>query len=140
MYSLTHALEVQASNVAVWRLLSDFEGAPAWKTDLVGEAGVLRKDVVEWDEGKWMRLELTDSSLPLARAKLMLGVEPIGAGRSTVVVEFEYEPLAGAAKCFGSRFALRGKLCRSVHRMLASFKSAAETTTSTEGVLRPVRA
>jgi len=161
MYSLTHALEVQASHVAVWKLLSDFESTPAWNTkvsstrivgevrrgvgvsresELEGAAGVLREDVVEWDEGRWMRVQLTDSSLPLASAKLMLGVEPCGPGRSTVIVEVEYEPLEGSKKCFGSRFALRGKLCRSVHRMLETFKSAAESTTSEGGVLRPVRA
>ncbi|NUO47222.1 MAG: hypothetical protein HOV80_00040 [Polyangiaceae bacterium] len=160
MYSLTQALEVEASHVAVWKLLSDFESTPAWNTKvsstrLVGDvrrgvgvsreselegAGVLREDVVEWDEGKWMRVHLSDSSLPLASAKLMLGVEPCGPGRSTVIVEMEYEPLEASKRCFGSRFALRGKLCRSVHRMLETFKSTAEATASTDGVLRPVRA
>lgn len=161
MYSLTHALEVEASHVAVWRLLADFEGAALWnpnvsatrllgdksrgvgasrESELAGAAGILREEIVEWDEGKWLRIELYDSSLPLSKAKMLLGVEPMGAGRSTVVVELEYEPLESSSKCFGSRFALRGKLCRVAHRMLDGLKSAAERKSTPDGALRPARA
>jgi hypothetical protein len=161
MHSVTHALEVDASEGAVWKILSDLEGVAAWnpnvesarlvgaqrrgvgasrESDLTDGNGFLQERVVDWSEGKWLTTEVVGSSLPLSTAKIMLGVEPCSAGRSTVVVVMEYEPRTDGLRGFGARLALRGKLCRASHRMLQGLKTAAEGAVARPATLRPVRA
>jgi hypothetical protein len=165
MYSVTHATEVEASEAVVWRVLSDLESASRWNpivesSKLVGASrrgigavreselaegeGHLNERVIDWSEGKWLTTEITDTTLPLSSATIMIGVEPAGAGRSQVVVVMEYEPKRTALARFGGVLALRGRLCRTTHKMIDGLKRAAESTVAA-GVpanvpLRPARA
>jgi len=164
MYSVTHATEVEASEAVVWRVLSDLEAASRWNpifsaSKVVGASrrgiGAVRESrlsegdghfnerVIDWSEGKWLTTEVTDTTLPLARATIMIGVEPAGAGRSALVVVMEYEPNRGALGRFGGVLALRGRLCRVSHKMIDGLKRASEEALAASAPaappLRPVR-
>jgi hypothetical protein len=163
VYSVTHATEVEASEAVVWRVLADLEGAAEWNpmlasSKLVGEArrgvgavresrlvedgGHLHEKVIDWSEGKWLTTEITETTLPLKTATIMLGVEPAGAGRSTVVVVMEYEPKREALSRFGGVLALRGRMCHTSQRMIDGLKRAAEQAlvATPAAPLRPARA
>jgi hypothetical protein len=165
MYSVTHATEVEASETVVWRVLSDLESASRWNpivasSKVVGASrrgvgavresqlsdgeGHLKERVIDWSEGKWITTEITDTTLPLSTATIMIGVEPAGTGRSAVVVVMEYEPKRQALGRFGGVLALRGRLCRVSHKMIEGLKRASEEALAA-GVpanlpLRPARA
>ena len=165
MYSVTHATEVDASEAVVWRVLSDLESVSRWNpilssTRVVGSSrrgvgaeresqlaegeGHLNERVVDWSEGKWLTTEITDTSLPLSQATIMIGVEPAGTGRSAVVVVMEYEPKREALSRFGGLLALRGRLCRVSHKMIEGLKRASEESVPVavpaSAPLRPARA
>ncbi|MBL9021641.1 MAG: SRPBCC family protein [Myxococcales bacterium] len=148
MYSVTHAADVLAPPAAVWRLVADLEadwnplfarsqlvgaarrGVGAERQSwLAGEDGRFDERVIDWAEGSWLTTEVTSTTLPLASAKLTLGVEPCGAGRSTAIVVVEYEPQREALSRFGGVFRLRARLCKDTQRMIEGLKRAAEGAT-----------
>lgn len=129
----------------MWRRLADLEdgwnpvlsrskvvGSPARgvgtrrESRLAGEDGHFHERVVEWVDGRWMTTEVTDTSLPIASAKMVLGVEPCGESSTTVVFVLEYEPRRAAVSRFGGVLVLRARLCKLVHNMADGLKRAVE--------------
>jgi len=51
----------------------------------------LVEKVVEWQEGRFYRVELSESALPFNEAVTRFGVEPLGPARSRVTLRMRYQ-------------------------------------------------
>jgi len=108
---------VDASSPEVWEILADFGGVHRFhplveRSPLLSDnnSGVgatrrcefydgksITERVIDWTEGRSMRVAIIEGDMPMDEAVAELSVRPIEGGRSEVTMTMEYEPSFGFA-------------------------------------------
>jgi len=106
---------IKASPEDVWRVLADFGGVHRFhplveSADLLSESNggldtmrvcnfydgtSIKERVVAWKDGEYMRIDLSEFSMPFKRATASLSITPVGTGSARVTFEMDYTPKFG---------------------------------------------
>jgi hypothetical protein len=115
---MTHVTVERTVNLPseqIWPILADFGGAYKFHplvahSPLIGDRttglGAQRRcefydgnhvteEIVSWDEGRSMVVEITEGSMPLNCATAKIELSPAGPGKTTLLFSMNYEPKFG---------------------------------------------
>ena len=116
MPEVTKSLDVPVPAIQVWKALADFGAIDRFHPGLTGShlkgeqasgVGTIRQcylsggghiieKVIDWKEGESYTIEVTETSLPLKRARTTLSVVSTDANTSRVSMTIDYVPKHGA--------------------------------------------
>lgn len=153
MTQITHARYIDAPRAEVWRWLSDYTNIHRFHPDLravhqeteqacgigavrrceMKDGNFLRERVVAWEEGESYRVEIVESSMPLARAFATLGVRDAADGGSEAFMSMDYRVKFGPLGWLMDRLMMRRMMRAMMGRILAALAEAVETPQAAAG-------
>ncbi|TPV92603.1 MAG: SRPBCC family protein, partial [Myxococcales bacterium FL481] len=147
MSELTIKHTINAPSAAVWAVLADFGGIHRFhpavdRSPLLGEAsgglGAKRachfydgnsivEEVVGWEEGKSMRINIVEGSMPLQCANAEIELDRQGPHRTEVTFTMRYEPKYGPVGRLMDKFMMRSKFGDLLEQVLAGLDQHTRT-------------
>ncbi len=122
--------EVGFSADKVWGLMSDYQnvhrfhpavekvsqttshekGMGAGRVCHFYDGGSIKETVMQWEEGRFFELDLTEGQMPFKTAKVSLEVRSKGSNRSEVEIAMTYETKFGPLGALMDKMMIRKKL------------------------------
>ena len=133
---------IEVASDKVWAALADFGGVHRFhplvgRVDLLSEAngGVdavrrchfydgtsVMERIVDWQDGRSLRVELSEMSMPLVRASAEIALAPAGAEATRVSVTLDFVPKFGPLGALMSVLMLKPMMRRMFAKLLASLE------------------
>ncbi|MFQ5509768.1 MAG: SRPBCC family protein [Leptospirillia bacterium] len=146
MGQITHTRHIRAPRVTVWEWLADYTnihrfhpllntvtqetpeacGIGAVRRCDLKDGQFLRERVVDWNEGEWYRVEIFESSMPLASAFGTLGVSDAADGGSEAYMIMDYTPKFGPLGRLMDRMMMRRMMGGMMQQVLAALAQSVE--------------